>query len=129
MTKTHYALYGLTVALILVIVYLFGASATQIQAGAMPGLTTNVASTSAYSFGTTAVSLMATSSCVTRIISTQASPIMLTFSDWSGQTPTALIGHIQAASTTIVYDADKYGCGLFKAYGFTTATTTVSETR
>lgn len=54
---------------------------------------------------------------------------MLTFSDYAGQTPTGLYGHLQAASTTVAYDSGLYGCGLMKVYSFATQQITVSETR
>lgn len=98
-------------------------------ASAPSGLPATIASSSSYSLTTTASTLFATSSCSARIVTTQASPIMLTFSDYSNQTPTAMYGHLQAASTTVAYDSGLYGCGLVKVYSFTTATTTVSESR
>lgn len=65
-------------------------------------------------------------SCSSRIISTVAQPIMLSFH--TDITPTALIGHLQAASTTVAYPSDDYGCGTVKAYGFNASSTlTISE--
>lgn len=123
-------LYGAVIVLVLLFMYLFGVSASRVGASAPNGLQAIVATSSAYSLTTTASTLVATSSgCAARIISTQGSPLMLTFSDLTGQTPTALLGHLQSASTTVAYDSGVYGCGLVKAYSFTTATTTVTETR
>jgi hypothetical protein len=99
------------------------------SAAAQPGIMATVATSSNPTISTTGVTLFATSTCAARIITTYASPIMLTFSDYAGQTPTATFGHLQTASTTVVYDASIYGCGLFKAYGFTSSAITVTETR
>jgi hypothetical protein len=55
---------------------------------------------------------------------------MLTFNDYAGQTPTGAFGHLQAASTTVVYDSGLYGCGAVKIYGFdANSVITVTETR
>lgn len=83
----------------------------------------SLATTSLMSVGPqNATTLMATSSCTARIITTYGNPIMLTFSDYLNQSPTATFGHLQAASTTVVYDAGEVGCGLVKAYGYTAST-------
>lgn len=64
--------------------------------------------------------------CSSRIITTVAQPVMLSFH--SSVVPTALAGHLQAASTTVVYKSDDYGCGAVSAYGYTASTTiTTSE--
>jgi len=97
--------------------------------GASDGIAVNVATTSNPTVGTSAVTVFATSTCLTRVVTTYASPVMITFSDRIGQTPTATFGHLQAASTTVVYDASEYGCGLYKMYGFVSTAITVSETR
>ena len=129
MTQTKTLLYGSVILAVLAIIYLFGTQTPHSLASAPSGLNATIATSSSYSLTTTASVLFATSTCAARIITTQASPIMLTFSDYAGQTPTALLGHLQAASTTVAYDSGLYGCGLVKAYSFTTATTTVSESR
>lgn len=71
--------------------------------------------------------IIATTSCTARIITTYANPVMLTFSDVLGQSPSGTFGHLQPASTTVVYDAGEYGCGKVKAYGYT-ATTSITFT-
>lgn len=60
------------------------------------------------------------SGCVSRIITTTGQPIMLSFT--SSLTPTAQIGHLQAASTTVAYDNGTYGCDQFTAYGYGAST-------
>ncbi len=70
--------------------------------------------------------------CTSRIITTYANPIMLTFATSSALAstvePTGVFGHLQAASTTIAYDSGIYGCGLWQAYGYSASTTiSISE--
>lgn len=99
-----------------------GADATSVPA--------SVATTSNPTVGTTAVTVFATSTCAARTITTSANPIMITFSDRIGQTPTGSFGHLQGASTTVTYDAGQFGCGLLKIYGFTgNQVITVTESR
>lgn len=72
--------------------------------------------------------------CTSRIISTVAQPIMITFGDpvngdLSSTTLSGSIGHTQLASTTIAYDAGIYGCGRWSAYGYASSTITTVEMR
>ena len=123
MTPSKTITYGTVVALILVIMYMLGASYSRTLAGAPTGLPASVATTSLMVVGPlSANTLIATSSCAARIITTYANPIMLTMTDRIGQTPTGSFGILQLASTTVVYDSGQYGCGLVKAYGFTAST-------
>ncbi len=101
----------------------------KVGASAPSGLPATVATTSANAVSTTATSLFATSTCSARIITTRAQPVMLTFSDYAGQTPTGSFGHLQPASTTVAYDSGQYGCGLVKAYAYGVDTITITETR
>jgi hypothetical protein len=89
----------------------------------------SVATTSNPTVTTTAAVVFATSTCASRIITTSAAPVMMTFSDYAGQTPTGSFGHLQAASTTVAYDAGVYGCGLVKVFSQGTQVITVTETR
>lgn len=127
---------GLGIASILAIgLLVFGIMSFQaktVKAGAPSGLPATMATTSSVIVGPgNAMTLFATSTaCATRVISTVAQPIMLTFTDNAGQSPTGIFGHLQAASTTVDYDSGLYGCGLVKAYGFVASTTiTISESR
>jgi hypothetical protein len=71
-----------------------------------------------------------TTNCTNRVITTAGQPIMLTFSDMVGAVPTATFGHLQSASTTVIYDGGQFGCGKIKAYGYIASTTiTVSNYR
>lgn len=93
------------------------------------GLPAILATSTSITVGTTASNAIATSSCAARIITSRAQPLMLTFGDYSNQTPTGTFGHLQAASTTVVYDSGQFGCGLVKVYAFAADTITVTETR
>lgn len=129
LTLSKSILYLASVLLLLVSVYLLAGSPFNARADATQ-LPATIATTSNPVVGTAAVTLFATSTCSARIITTYANPIMLTFSDRIAQTPTATFGHLQAASTTVTYPAENYGCGLFKVYGYTANTAiTVSESR
>lgn len=122
-------LYGAIILTVLFLVYVIGFSTTGTLGGAPQGLGATVATSSNPVIGTSGVILFSTSTCAARVITTVASPIMLTFSDYSAQTPTATFGHLQLASTTVTYDSGQYGCGLFKAFGFVSSAITISESR
>jgi hypothetical protein len=72
-------------------------------------------------------------SCKARVITTRGdSAIMLSFGDktngdFSSTTLSGDIGHLQAASTTVVYDSELYGCGRWTAYAWASSTISVSE--
>lgn len=68
--------------------------------------------------------------CTSRVISTGANPIMLSFSrsNLTGSATTTTnpgptIGFLQAASTTVAYDSGIYGCPAVSAYGYAASTT------
>ena len=104
---------------------------TQRSYGSAPsGLPATVAtSTSQAVTAATVRVLFATSTCASRVITSRASPLMLTFSDYNNASPSATFGHLQSASTTVTYDSGEYGCGLVKVYPYTTDTITVTEAR
>lgn len=120
------ALVGIAVALMF---YVMGIKENVSFSSAPSGLPATMATTSQTTLGTTALSLFATSSCAARIISTTGQAIMLTFSDYAGQTPTGSFGVIQSASTTVEYDSGQYGCGLVKGISFASQLITLVETR
>lgn len=106
-------------------------TANNINLGSSGGVTSTVA-TSTFQAVTagTAKRLFATSTlCSARIITTQAGAIKLTFSDFLGQRPTGINGHIQTASTTVAYDSKIYGCNTVWVYPYGTDTLTITETR
>jgi hypothetical protein len=112
-------------ALVLAIATLSFLYATQAQASAPSGLPAGVASTTSETAGTTATTIVSTSTCSARIVTTYASPVMLTFSDT--YTPTGTFGHLQPASTTVAYDSGQYGCGKVKVFGFVQTQITVTD--
>ena len=103
----------------------------RINVGSAPaGLQSTVSTSTMLSLASrTATSLIATSTCSSRIISTTDKQIMLTFSDYNNAAPTATFGVMQAASTTVAYDSGQYGCGLVKGWGDAATNITVTETR
>ena len=70
-------------------------------------------------------------SCKARVVTTRgSSAIMLSFGDTTGFGSTTLsgtAGHLQLASTTVVYDSGLYGCGRMTAFGWSSSTVTISE--
>ena len=74
----------------------------------------------------------ATSTCAARIVSTFGSAIRIGFRDatisYSSTRPNGHRGFVQAASTTVVYGAQDYGCDAFFIYSYSAATTTITET-
>lgn len=103
------------------------------DAAAWPNTSATVATTSAQAVtAVTAELLFATStanSCLARVITTQGDGIKLTFSDYNNPTPSNTVGHFQAASTTVAYDASIYGCNAVKVYSYGTQTLFISENR
>jgi hypothetical protein len=117
-------------------VYVYGlVSQPQVVFGGAPsGLQATVSTTSPAAVGPQyAATIIATTTCAARIITTFAQPITLTFSDrgtTSTEMPGALYGHLQLGSTTVVYDAEQFGCGLVRAFGFGASTTiTITNTK
>lgn len=101
---------------------------------ASAGLSTTIASSSAMIVGpqnnVRLFPATVRANCSARVISTVAQPIMLYFGSSASNaasdattTVSALIGHVQSASTTVVYDAGIYGCGPVGVYGFNASTT------
>lgn len=59
----------------------------------------------------TVLDLIGTTTCTARVITTGAEGLGLTFGDEQGDRLTGFLGHYQAASTTVVYGSENYGCG------------------
>lgn len=130
-TLQRYSTIGfIVITMFLTLLTIMSFTSQKASASAPSGLPAVVATTTNPTLtGGTAAALMATSTCAARTITTSASAIMLTFSDYAGQTPTGSFGHLQAASTTATYDSGQIGCGLMKGYSFTTQVITVTEAR
>ena len=96
---------------------------------ATSGLSAVMASSSPIAVGALAVTLFPASACTARIVSTVGGAIMLSFGEASttfnggadsgygvaSTTLSGIVGHVQAASSTVVYDSGIYGCGLVSA--------------
>lgn len=121
----------LTLGVILGMIVLTALFMTQKSYGSAPsGLPSTIATSTLLSLASrTATTLIATTTCASRVVSTTNSQIMLTFSDYNNAAPTATFGHMQVASTTVVYDSGQYGCGLIKAWADAATAITVTETR
>lgn len=122
-TKTH-----ITIALIAMfatIVAIMFSYSNFAKASAPSGLPATMATSSTIVVGTSSITTLFADNlmCSSRVISTVAQPIMLSFGAMSSTTPSGTIGHYQAASTTVAYDSGIYGCGLVSAYGFNASTT------
>lgn len=69
-------------------------------------------------------------SCKARVITTNFTGINISFGDVAGLGSTTIssnVGHWQPASTTVAYDGEIYGCGLWTGFAAATTTVTVSE--
>ena len=104
---------------------------------AIAGLPATIATSSQIRVGPQAVVLAFTANtvCTSRAISTAGQAIQISFGTYpaSGNattTPASGVGHIQAASTNVLYDSGTYGCGNIGIFGESASTTiTVSEFR
>lgn len=129
LTQKHLLSAGITFILFGFLFLLFSVQ-NKVQASAPFGLPATMATTSNPAVTSTASLVFATTTaCSARVITTYASPVMITFSQVQGSIPTATFGHLQAASTTVAYDSGLYGCGAVEIYSFTNQSITVSESR
>lgn len=81
--------------------------------GGQEGTQTNIASSSEVSLTSSAVTGIAgTSTCVARTITTGVNGVGLAFMD---KPLAGLVGDWQAASTTVTYPAETFGCGGIRA--------------
>jgi hypothetical protein len=117
--------------LLAIVAILGGTSVVNNLGGTAEGVPSTVATSSfqATTAGTARLLFATSTKCASRIITTQAGAIKLTFSDFLGQRPTAVEGHEQSASTTVAYPAENYGCNAVWVYPYGTNTLTVTETR
>lgn len=124
----------LLLGMALLVMSLWVMNSTQKASGAAPqGMRTLVASSTVKAnVGTsTPVTIFSGSSCAGRAITTVGEPIMFTIASSTDldQTvvPTATFGHLQAASTTVMYDAGTWGCDVWQAFGYASTTISVTE--
>lgn len=121
MTKTNYAITFIVGAIL--IAFALGQS---VQGEARSG-TAIMATSSTIQVGPQEDKTLFTSnySCASRVISTQAQGVMLSFS--STINPGGAEGHWQAGSTTVAYDGAIYGCTTVTAYAGASTTITTAE--
>jgi hypothetical protein len=102
--------------------------ASQLSA-AQPDLEARIAKTSTSSVGVYASSEIAreVTSCASRVITTNERIYLSFDEDFTPTGPTA--GHYQAASTTVTYESDLFGCGAITARAGATTTITMTEFR
>ena len=102
-----------------------------LELGGTPGIfPADYASSTQFLLPTTGATTQITSTttaCSARIITTGASGVGLTFN--SNVLDFNSIGHWQAASTTVSYPAENYGCGVMRARTVASSTLLVTETR
>ncbi len=121
---------AVAIVALLLFAYISGLKQSPALGAATSGLASVVSTSSVNTIAANAVnSLFATSTCTSRIITTQAGYLELTFNDKTGQSPSGTFGHYQAASTTIAYSSGDYGCGLVKGYSSAAQTITTTETQ
>ncbi|MBR1146682.1 hypothetical protein [Bradyrhizobium sp. AUGA SZCCT0431] len=128
MTKSNVTIAALIVLIALTAVAIFSVNTRGVVGAAPAGLRATVGTTTNLTVSTTAFKAFGTTTCASRKITTGASPIMITFTEKFGQTPTGSFGHLQAASTTVDYDGGVNGCDALKIYSYATQLITVTET-
>lgn len=129
MTSTFFKEILCALAILSVLIVLYFVSGMRVEANTADGLVARIATTSPAAVTTSASLVFGTSTCAARTISTTGSAIMIGFGENQGFVPTALVGHVQGASTTVTYDASQFGCGAVRIYSFAAQTLTVAEAR
>ena len=126
--------YAITIPVVMVIVGIITSLVMQAQVAAgaaFPGQQARLQTATTTVLGPSAsVLFAATDFCLNRVVTTQSQEIKVLFGDAIGLTATsvaATVGHLQAASTTVSYDAGLYGCGKMAARSIATTTVTISS--
>lgn len=119
------------VAVLLSVLYMYSPVQNLGAAGALQSHIQSATSTTANPY--TPITLFADQSsavCHSRVVTTEQA-IRISFDEVAGFSSTTLsatVGHSQAASTTVVYDAALYGCGWMTAKSVSaTGTITISS--
>src|SRR3990167_6920253 len=136
MTIKNYlsALIGLAVLIMGVFLY---SPTLNVQGASFTGTVSRLDSATTTSVGPQAVLatriFTANTDCDARVITTTGANIFISFGEpitpgnISSSTLANGVGHLQATSTTVVYDSGLYGCGQWHAWGPASSTITVSE--
>jgi hypothetical protein len=129
MKKENKLIIAISLLCLVLILSVYFRNPELVQGSAPSGLPATIATSSKITVTTTPILVFATSSCASRIITTTASPIMISFSDDPAVVLTGQYGHLQGASTTVAYDSGQYGCNNTRIYSFASGAITVSESR
>jgi len=131
MTSSKYFIGGLLVLMAIALGFIFG-NLTQIPSALGEAFTGSISQIDTATTTTVGPDTIVTifskgTECDARVVTTSDAAVRLGFGTVTGFTVSATAGHIQAASTTVVYDSGLYGCGNVTAYGWSSTTLTVSE--
>lgn len=111
--------FGIITAILFMVILSYWASNSipKAESSAPPGMQTIWATSSIIALSNTASrNLFASSTCISRTITTSSTPIRIKFGDHANFNLSANNGHLQAASTTVTYDGAAYGCGLWTGF-------------
>lgn len=105
---------GISTLIVVVILWLVGVFTTiKLPLGAQGGTDAAFASSSNATIGVSAVGIVGTTTCSARIVTTQAVGVSLSFFDQP--LDATHLGEFQAASTTVSYPSNIWGCGEMRA--------------
>ena len=108
------AVTGIGTVVVLVILWLVGVfTPVKLPLGEQAGTTAGFASSSNATIGVATVGIVGTTTCSARIVTTQAVGVSLSFFDQP--LDATHLGEFQAASTTVSYPSNIYGCGEMRA--------------
>ncbi len=113
----------------IMVIALFASFMPQFAQATLPNYHSRVASTATTTVGpqTDKVLFYERELCATRIITTYAQPVSISFFASSTFNVSPTEGHLQGASTTVAYDAELYGCGQVVAAAGASTTITIAE--
>ena len=120
------------IALLGVFVVLFGGGDGKVRLGGAGELEADTASSTTYTLvAETAIVIhgTTTTACIARTIGVVGSDINIIFTDDEGVTPTRVVGLLQLASTTAVYENTIYPCGQITIFPFSIGTLDIIETK
>ena len=128
--KENLLVIGVFLLVVLVAGYFFSTSRGTNLGAAFDGSEAKISTTSVQNLEAGVATVLfgtSTSGCTSRLVTTNHGiPVRLAFRD--NDVPTATVGHLQAASTSVAYDSAIYGCGRWEAFSITAQAVTVSET-
>ncbi len=107
------------IALIGFFVFYLVTTTKDVKGSAPTGYATQISTSSTITLsGTSGVAFASSTDCTNRVVTVPpAGGARINFGDNAGIVPSATVGHMQAASTTVYYDSGLYGCGQWTIYG------------